>query len=193
MEHHATDVRMRILVLEDDYLLARRIGSEISEMGDKVLGPFPDVETAMDHAQDADAAILDIRVGEGLSYAVADRMIARDKPFLFYTGHERTLLPLHLRDSSIYSKPWPTQALIHDLRVQGRIRSSLSVTALLPLLRERARQLMQGRDAADRLLEATLETALEQVGDRATEQHADDWLLSLLHREYRRAGKGYMN
>ncbi len=79
----------RILVVEDEYLIAMQVQEWLEAAGADVVGPVPSVEQALDLiAQDGlTAAILDINLGHGRTvYPLADKLAALGVPYLFATG-----------------------------------------------------------------------------------------------------------
>lgn len=79
----------RILVVEDEYLIAMEVKNWLQTVGSKVVGPVPSVEQALDLIEDGglEAAVLDINLGEGdTAYAIADELGERGIPYLFATG-----------------------------------------------------------------------------------------------------------
>lgn len=79
----------RILVVEDEYLIAMELKRWLREAGVEVIGPVPSVEQALDLIEDyrPDAAVLDINLGDGdTSYPVADRLDVLKVPYLFATA-----------------------------------------------------------------------------------------------------------
>ncbi len=82
----------RILVVEDEYILARQLVRALTQEGAVVLGPVPDVARALDMIDEGrekvDVAILDVNlVGEKV-YPVADALLDRGVPFLFASGYD---------------------------------------------------------------------------------------------------------
>ncbi|WP_244646375.1 response regulator [Sphingomonas sp. CFBP 8760] len=82
----------RILVVEDEYILARQLVRALTQEGAVVLGPVPDVARALalidEGSEKIDAAILDVNlVGEKV-YPVADALLDRGVPFLFASGYD---------------------------------------------------------------------------------------------------------
>ena len=82
----------RILVVEDEYILARQLVRALTQEGAVVLGPVPDVARALamvaDGPGEIDVAILDVNlVGEKV-YPVADALLDRGVPFLFASGYD---------------------------------------------------------------------------------------------------------
>jgi DNA-binding NarL/FixJ family response regulator len=79
----------RILILEDDVLLAIDVAETIQEMGAEVIGPAHRVESAMDllDAQRPDAALLDVNIIGSTSAQVANRLVREGIPFVLATGY----------------------------------------------------------------------------------------------------------
>jgi DNA-binding response OmpR family regulator len=86
----------RILVVEDEYMLADEIQIELSDAGAIVLGPVAMLEDAMeliDREHDIDAAILDVSLGGEMVYPAADLLARRKVPFIFTTGYDASAIP----------------------------------------------------------------------------------------------------
>ncbi len=81
----------RILVAEDDYILAEELKADLEGQGAEVLGPVPDLESARELLTTTpapDAALLDINLGGEMVYPLADILQDRNIPFVFATGYE---------------------------------------------------------------------------------------------------------
>lgn len=78
----------RILVLDDEPLIALLVEGWLDELGCEVVGPAGTVEAGLELAESGglDAAILDVKLGDGNSYAVARFLMERGVPFAFATG-----------------------------------------------------------------------------------------------------------
>lgn len=79
----------RVLILEDEYLIAMQVKRWLESVGVQVIGPVPDADQALDLIEDGapDAAILDINLGDGdTAYPVADKLASIGVPYLFATG-----------------------------------------------------------------------------------------------------------
>ena len=88
--------RRRILVVEDEYLLAVEIALELEDKGAVVLGPAPSVEQALALLDDGplpDGAILDVNLGGEPVFTVADALIGHGVPLVFTTGYDAAALP----------------------------------------------------------------------------------------------------
>jgi DNA-binding LytR/AlgR family response regulator len=60
---------------------------------------------------DFDAALLDINLGDGLIYQVADILAARHVPFAFVTGYDADSVDSRFRDVPILQKPVERETL----------------------------------------------------------------------------------
>jgi two-component sensor histidine kinase/CheY-like chemotaxis protein len=79
----------RILLVEDEILVAMMMRDILTELGFTVVGPFSRLSEAMVAAvhEDIDAGIIDINLGGEFVYPVADVLAARKIPFVFVTGY----------------------------------------------------------------------------------------------------------
>lgn len=71
---------LRILGVEDDYLQADRLSSEIRQSGNELVGPFRNIHDAMPHVDSAQAAILDVWIRKETSFAIADILTHKAVP-----------------------------------------------------------------------------------------------------------------
>lgn len=88
--------RRRILVVEDEYVMAKDLQHEVEDAGAEVLGLVPSVTAALALlAREAapDAAILDMNFKGELVFPVAEALRERGIPFMFATGSDRSSLP----------------------------------------------------------------------------------------------------
>ena len=175
---------MRILVVEDDFLIAEQLAFEIRQLGDEVIGPFADGDRAVESVGVADAAILDVRIRGGTSFALADRLVAAQTPFLFLTGLDTPNLPDRFGGGRLYDKPSPTRALLADLRTQSnRPIPEQTLEDVVIQMMIRARHAMPDESAAERLVEAVLRSAIARVEAGAQMADMHGWLLSRLDQE----------
>ncbi|WGJ13850.1 response regulator [Methylocapsa sp. D3K7] len=79
----------RILVVEDEALIAFEVGDIIKTAGGTVAGPFATVDEALRiiESENISAAILDMELWEDTSLFLARRLSDKNIPFLFYTAH----------------------------------------------------------------------------------------------------------
>lgn len=82
----------RVLVVEDDYLIASEMEGLLRRSGAAVAGPCPGVAEALAVLDEGgaalDAAVLDVNLGDGVTaYPVADRLDRLGIPYVFATGN----------------------------------------------------------------------------------------------------------
>jgi len=97
-----------ILVVEDEYLLADELQSELEEAGAIVIGPVGTLEGALaliSSGREIDGAILDVNLGGDMAYAAADQLIERGVPFVFTTGYDLSALPPRFAEVVRCEKP----------------------------------------------------------------------------------------
>lgn len=98
----------RILLVEDDYLLANALGSLLCDRGVQLLGPCGTVDDALRllRSSDAlDAVVLDGNLDGERADRVADAVLARGIPLVFVSGYDRELLPPRFKDVPHCLKP----------------------------------------------------------------------------------------
>lgn len=99
----------RILIVEDEPLIALLLQSELEGAGHRVAGPAHSLSEGMELAshEAIDVALLDVSLGRDLSISIADRLLARSIPFAFTTGYsDNLLLPEHLKSIPKLAKPY---------------------------------------------------------------------------------------
>jgi two-component SAPR family response regulator len=109
----------RILVVEDDYLIAEIVTEMLQDAGAAVLGPFGWRDEALafinHNSADFDAALLDINLHGQVSYPIADALIERDIHFAFTTGYGAGVLEEAYRSYQRCEKPFQQQTLMAAL------------------------------------------------------------------------------
>jgi two-component SAPR family response regulator len=105
--------KYRILVVEDETLIAVMIEDALLEMHCEVVGPTGRLDKALELAKDpqVDAAILDVTIRGGKVYPVAQQLIELGIPFVFSSGYGDWALPEALRDKPRLMKPFTISAL----------------------------------------------------------------------------------
>lgn len=112
----------RVLVVEDDYLVASWLTGVLEQWGCRVVGPAATVAEALRlvEAGGFDGAILDVNLRGEQSGPVAEALDARGTPYFFLTGYgSPALLPEALRDRHKLFKPVKASEL--RLAVQRRL------------------------------------------------------------------------
>lgn len=111
---------LRVLVVEDDFLLADGLAEELSEHGLQVVGPLATVAQALavlEAGTPVDTAILDINIGGEMAYPVADWLTARGVPFLLASGYDAAALPARFHQARSCEKPYVIARILDALAV----------------------------------------------------------------------------
>jgi CheY-like chemotaxis protein len=105
--------RLRILVVEDEMLVAMNIEDMLLELGHEVAGLASRLGPALALAGESrfDAAMLDVNHAGEPSVPVADLLAERGIPFLFATGYGRAGIEERFRGCPILQKPFRTSEL----------------------------------------------------------------------------------
>ena len=109
----------RVLVVEDETLIAMELCSDLAALGWEIVGPASTIEEALrlfDGAPLLDAAVLDINLGGILVYPLAERLRSRNVPFVFCTGYEQLDSHESYQDYPIIRKPVNVGLLADELR-----------------------------------------------------------------------------
>jgi DNA-binding response OmpR family regulator len=109
----------RVLVIEDEMLLAMAIEDVLYALGCQVVGPVAVLEKALKLARDEtfDAAILDVTLRGSKVYPVAELLLGRGIPFVFASGYGDWALPEALRGQPRLTKPFTATQLEEQIRL----------------------------------------------------------------------------
>lgn len=112
----------RVLVVEDEFLLAMELETLLSERGCTVLGPVPTVRQAlaMLEREQPEAALLDVNLKGERATPVAAALRDRGVPFVLITGYNRLQL----------NEPELRHAPRLDKPVNGRVLKCVLAKAL---------------------------------------------------------------
>ena len=107
----------RIMVVEDEMLIAMLIEETLVEQGCTVVGPFNTVADALDAARSAEVAVavLDVNLHGQRVYPVAEALEARGIPFVLLSGYGTDAIPAEHPDWVACAKPFMPNDLIHAL------------------------------------------------------------------------------
>ena len=108
---------VRVLVVEDEYLVAALIEQILESAGCIVMGPVARVPAALDAVDhdDYDAAVLDVNLAGERINPVADALSERDVPFMFVTGYGASALPREYAERPHIGKPFRIAELLRML------------------------------------------------------------------------------
>ena len=104
----------RVLVVEDEPLVAMDVEASLAEAGCTVVGPAASVARALAlvASEPLDAAVLDANLAGSPVDAVAEELAARGVPFAFVTGYGREALPARHAAAPMLTKPVPPAVLV---------------------------------------------------------------------------------
>lgn len=107
----------RVLVVEDDWLVANETAQLLQSVGAVIVGPAPDVERAraLLQASEIDAALIDINLNGVVSYEIADLLFQRGVKFAFMTGYTREVLPRRFANTPMHEKPFDPRRALTEL------------------------------------------------------------------------------
>jgi CheY-like chemotaxis protein len=119
MAGQAETNRPRVLVVEDEFIIALDLSETVKDLGYEVDGPYRDRR----HAQASlgedmpDCAILDVFTADGEVYPLADRLSEAGVPLIFHSGH---VAPREMQQrypqAQAAAKPCPPDQLITMLQ-----------------------------------------------------------------------------
>ena len=103
----------RLLLVEDEALVAMALKDMLTELGFEVVGAFNKVTEALAVVtnQDVNAAVLDVNLGGELIYPVADSLVAKGVPFVFITGYGAEAIDGRFASYRVLQKPIQRQML----------------------------------------------------------------------------------
>ena len=111
----------RILLVEDEVIVALGIEDMLSDLGCTVVGPAYSVEAGREIAanEQVDAAVIDINLGGAVSEPIATILAERGIPFCFSTGYGSAVVPDEFRDRPVLQKPYTKAQLAAVLLTLG--------------------------------------------------------------------------
>lgn len=98
----------RILIVEDEFLLAMDLEQMFQQGGVTVVGPVATVSGALrllDDDLSVDAAVLDVNLGGEMIFPVVDRLTALSVPIVLVTGYGEADLPARYQHIPRCEKP----------------------------------------------------------------------------------------
>jgi DNA-binding response OmpR family regulator len=118
----------RILVVEDEFVIAMQLQSVFEEEGAQVLGPYHSLAEAMEHAgaDDISAASLDVNLGRDTAAPVASLLAERKVPFVFYSVQTNDPAIADWRHIPLVQKPAAPSDLIDAIAALLRHRETES-------------------------------------------------------------------
>jgi DNA-binding response OmpR family regulator len=106
---------LRVLVVEDTFLIAMDLADQLADSGCEVVGPISTVKLALERIDGAelDGALLDVNLDGERSFPIAEFLAARGIPFIFLTGYDsQTVFPDEFQHAPRLAKPVDTKSLL---------------------------------------------------------------------------------
>lgn len=119
----------KILVVEDEYLIADDLAALLREAGAEIIGPVASLPTAMRVVGDTqviDAAVLDINLREVSVYPLVDELMRRSVPMVFMTGYGENNIPRDYAAIPRCEKPTGAMHVVGTLRALMESRSAVN-------------------------------------------------------------------
>src|SRR5437868_13201661 len=86
----------RILVVEDEYMIAQDMAYELELLGAEIVGPVGSLAAGLrlvESEAGIDTAFLDINLNCERAYPIADMLLARGTTVIFTTGYDEAAIP----------------------------------------------------------------------------------------------------
>jgi len=113
---------LRVLVVEDELLVAMLIEDTLADQKCVVVGPCASLRDALRAAatESVDFAILDVNLAGEKVYPVAELLDQRGIPFVLLSGYGRDAIPVNHPEWQACNKPFQPEELISVLARQAR-------------------------------------------------------------------------
>lgn len=109
-----------ILIVEDEYMLARDLQIELEDAGAIVIGLAGSAESALDHIRKAvriDVVVLDLNLGGEDAFVVANELAGRRIPFIIASGYDNQEVTLRYPNAVTFNKPYSVNRMINFIRL----------------------------------------------------------------------------
>lgn len=115
----------RILVVEDNMLLALTFEQLLKDAGADVIGPAATIAEArnLTETNNISAALLDVQLADGEVWPVAQLLASKGVPFAFCTGYY---------DLGSLATQWPGRPVVSKCAIQMRILAILTELLMTP-------------------------------------------------------------
>lgn len=109
----------RILIVEDEYLIAEDLAALLREAHAEVIGPAASLPKAVRLAGETeriDAAVLDINLRGVDVFPLAEDLRSRGVPIMFMTGYGQNNIPDEFASINRCEKPTGVSSVVEELR-----------------------------------------------------------------------------
>ena len=117
-EERKQGASLRVLIAEDEFLVALSLEEDLRRHGCEIIGPFSKLGDARQAAEveELDVALLDVNMNGEMAYPVADALSARGIAFIFLSGYGAMTFPEQYRAAPRVPKPYDPSILIKEIR-----------------------------------------------------------------------------
>jgi CheY-like chemotaxis protein len=107
----------RVLVVEDEMMIAMLIEDMLDEFSCKLVGPATNVPRALEliAKENVEIAVLDLNLGGEDTYAIAEALQQKNVPFIFATGYGSTGVRQEYGNRQVLQKPFQARDLENAL------------------------------------------------------------------------------
>jgi DNA-binding response OmpR family regulator len=124
MDQTADLTGMKILVVDDNFLIADMLCEALRGYGCEIIGPAPSVELGKTLVEESCAgtetlsgALLDVNLDGASSVPIASKLRELGIPFVFLTGYgDQAVLPAEFRSAPRIAKPCDLDEVARSLR-----------------------------------------------------------------------------
>ena len=111
----------RVLVVEDEAMVAMMLEDMLVELGCEIVGPASSLKAglALVAAGGLDAAVLDVNLAGEKAFPIADALAKHGIPFVYATGYGRAGLRSEDEPRLVVQKPYTLPDLARSLRAAG--------------------------------------------------------------------------
>lgn len=116
--------RARILVVEDEALVRLLLVEMLTDLGHEIVAEASKLDTAVKRAAEADydLAVLDLNLGNGITYDVVDVVLGRGKAVVLSTGYGGGGISPKYAGCTVLQKPFVQDAI--DRAIQLSLRQT---------------------------------------------------------------------
>lgn len=151
----------RVIVIEDEWLLARQLAGAFQRAGAEVVGMAPTIDRALNLIESSgtlDAAVVDLNLKGSFAVPVAEALEQRGVPYIWATAHDSKEIPQKYRGRTLCKKPATAAEIIDTIArilcLRGRAKNGADKSGAFG-----SNRLLAGLPARTReLIEPYLET-----------------------------------
>jgi CheY-like chemotaxis protein len=117
---------LRVLVVEDEALVAMLVEDMLTDLGCTVVGPMAELDEALAAvaSEQIDCAVLDVNLAGKPIFPVADALKAKGVPFAFASGYGEAGVRDDLRSAPVLQKPFREADLARALGLLADARAA---------------------------------------------------------------------